>query len=70
MTLLVQPVIAIMMAVLTWQMAKSPADSIGIWQTLIIAAVAFLAIQRFKIHPALVIIAAFIYGGFVLQYTV
>jgi chromate transporter len=70
MTLLVQPVIAVMMAVLTWQMAKSPADSIGIWQTLIIAAIAFWAIQRRKVHPALVIIAAFIYGGLVLQYSV
>ncbi|AOZ93156.1 chromate transporter [Paenibacillus crassostreae] len=70
MTLLVQPVIAVMMAVLTWQMAKSPAESIGIWQTLIIAAIAFFAIQRLKIHPALVILAAFVYGGLVLQYTV
>jgi chromate transporter len=70
MTLLVQPVIAVMMAVLTWQMGKSPADSIGLWQTLIIAAVAFWAIQLRKIHPALVIIAAFVYGGLVLQYTV
>lgn len=70
MTLLVQPVIAIMMAVLTWQMGKSPADSIGIWQTLIIAAISFWAIQRLKLHPALVIIAAFAYGGLVLRYTV
>ena len=70
MTLLVQPVIAVMMAVLTWQMAKSPAESIGVWQTLIIAAIAFWAMQRLKLHPALVILAAFAYGGFVLRYTI
>ena len=70
MTLLVQPVIAVMMAVLTWKMAKSPADSIGIWQTLMIAMIAFWAIKRLKLHPALVILAAFAYGGLVLRYTV
>lgn len=70
MTLLVQPVIAIMMVVLTLKMAKGPADSIGIWQTLIIAAIAFWALKRLKLHPALVILAAFAYGGLVLQYTV
>lgn len=70
MTLLVQPVIAVMMAVLTWTMAKGPADSIGIWQTLLIAVIAFFAIKRLKLHPALVILAAFAYGGLVLRYTV
>lgn len=70
MTLLVQPVIAMMMLVLTWQMAKGPAGSIGLWQTLIIAAVAFLAMKRLKLHPALVILAAFAYGGLFLRYTV
>ncbi|WP_379132884.1 chromate transporter [Paenibacillus sp. sgz500958] len=70
MTLLVQPVIAVMMAVLTWTMAKGPAGSIGIWQTLIIAAIAFWLIQFRKMHPALVIVAAFVYGGLVLRYMV
>lgn len=70
MTLLVQPVIAIMMLVLTLKMAKGPADSIGIWQTLIIAAIAFWAMKRLRLHPALVILAAFAYGGLVLRYTV
>lgn len=70
MTLLVQPVIAVMMALLTLKMFKGPADSIGIWQTLLIAAIAFWAIKRLKLHPALVILAAFAYGGLVLRYTV
>ncbi|WP_313638091.1 chromate transporter [Paenibacillus sp.] len=70
MTLLVQPVIAVMIAVLTWKMAKGPAGSFGIWQTLLIATIAFWAIKRLKLHPALVILAAFAYGGLVLRYTV
>ncbi|AIQ51209.1 chromate transporter [Paenibacillus sp. FSL R7-0331] len=70
MTLLVQPVIAVMMTVLTIKMAQGPAEAIGIWQTLIIAALAFAAIKWLKLHPALVIVAAFAYGAFLLPYTV
>ncbi|MDO7906599.1 chromate transporter [Paenibacillus sp. JX-17] len=67
MTLLVQPVIAIMMVVLTWQMGETSIASIGIWQSLGIALVAFWAMQIRKIHPALVVVVAFIYGGVVLS---
>ena len=66
MTLLVQPVIAIMMVLLTWQLASSSVVSIGIWQSLAIAAVAYWLMQRRKMHPALVICIAFAYGGTVL----
>ena len=66
MTLLVQPVIAIMMFTLTWQMGRSSIVSIGALQALGIAAVAFWAMNIRKIHPALVILAAFAYGGLVL----
>jgi chromate transporter len=70
MTLLVQPVIAVMMAVLAWQMGNESLRAIGIWQTLGIAAVAFWAMAVKKLHPALVIVAAFAYGGLVLSHTV
>lgn len=68
MTLLVQPVIAILMLVLTWQMGRSSIESLGIWQALIIAAVALWAMEKRKIHPALVILCAFLYGGLVVPY--
>lgn len=67
MTLLVQPVIAMMMLVLSWHMAQSSLHVINIWQSLGIAAVAFWAIALQKIHPAIVICAAFIYGSFILS---
>lgn len=67
MTLLVQPVIAIMMLVLTWQLSQSSVISIGYLQFFGIAAVAFWAMNIRKIHPALVIVAAFAYGGLVLS---
>ncbi|GAB7054579.1 MULTISPECIES: chromate transporter [Paenibacillus] len=68
MTLLVQPVIAVMMVILTWQMASTSWQSLGLWQSLAIAAIAYWAMERRKIHPALVIIGAFAYGGLVLPY--
>ena len=68
MTLLVQPVIAIMMLLLTWDMIKDAVGSIGIWQSLIIGLISLLALGKFKIHPAFMIIAAFAYGGFVIPH--
>lgn len=67
MTLLVQPVIAVMMIVLVWQLADESLRSIGIWQALGIAAVAWWTMAVKKRHPAFVIVAAFAYGGLVLS---
>ncbi|WP_308860145.1 chromate transporter [Paenibacillus endoradicis] len=67
-SLLVQPVIAMLMLVLTWQMAANSIGDIGWLQTIIIALVALWAMQKKKIHPAFVVLAAFIYGGFLLPY--
>jgi len=70
MTLLVQPVIAIMMVLLTWEMGEVSVDTIGVWQSLGIAAVALWAMTKGRIHPALVIVAAFVYGSLVLSQTI
>jgi chromate transporter len=68
MTLLVQPVIAIMMLVLTWEMGADAIASMGVIQSLIIALIAFFALQKFRVHPALVIVVACVYGGFILPH--
>ncbi|MBU8878688.1 chromate transporter [Bacillus sp. FJAT-29790] len=68
MTLLVQPVIAVMMITLTWEFSQVSFDSIGYVQSLLIALVALLAIIKWKVHPALVIVLAFIYGGVVMPH--
>ncbi|MFC4598494.1 chromate transporter [Cohnella hongkongensis] len=68
MTLLVQPVIAVMMLVLTWQMGRTSIESLGWWQAIPIAAVALWAMEKRKIHPALVILCAFVYGGLVVPH--
>lgn len=68
MTLLVQPVIAIMMLLLTWNMVKDAVSSIGIGQSLGIGLISLLALTKFRIHPAFMIVAAFAYGGFVIPH--
>jgi chromate transporter len=63
MTLLVQPVIAIMMLILTWNNSKDSVAAIGILQFLGIAIVSLWLMTKKKVHPALLIVAAFVYGG-------
>lgn len=68
MTMLVQPVIAVMMIQLTWQFSSVSFDSIGIWQSIFIGVISLVAIVWWKIHPAIMIVAAFVYGGIVLPH--
>jgi chromate transporter len=67
MTLLVQPVIAIMMLVLTWNNSKDSIAAIGILQFSGIALISLWLMTKKKVHPALLIVAAFAYGGIFLS---
>ncbi|MCM3635741.1 MULTISPECIES: chromate transporter [Paenibacillus] len=69
MTLLVQPVIAILMLVLTWDNITESVNHIGIIQFVGIAVVslALMTIKKIKIHPAFIIVLAFIYGAIFLS---
>nr|WGD65292.1 chromate transporter [Bacillus subtilis] len=62
MTLSVQPVIAVMMLILTWQIGADGIKAIGWVQSIVIAGISLLAMTKFKMHPAFLIIAAFLYG--------
>ncbi|WP_141430904.1 chromate transporter [Bacillus sp. 03113] len=68
MTLLVQPVVAIMMLLLTWGLVKDSFGSLGIIQSVVIGLITLVALTKFKLHPAFMIVAAFIYGGFIIPY--
>lgn len=68
-SLLAQPVIAIMMLLITVTIATDAVHSIGYVHSLIIALFAFLALGKFKLHPAFVIILAFMYGGIIIPWT-
>ncbi len=63
MTMLVQPVIAILMLILTWNNTKDSVTAIGFFQFSGIALVSLWLMTKKKMHPALLIICAFVYGG-------
>ena len=66
MSLLVQPVIAIMMMLLTISLASDSFRAIGYIHSIILAVIAIIALIKYKLHPAYVIIFAFAYGGFII----
>ncbi len=68
MTLSVQPVIAVMMLILTWQIGADGIKAIGWVQAIVIAGISLLALTKFKMHPAFLIVAAFLYGGLVIPH--
>ncbi|NEU31853.1 chromate transporter [bacterium LRH843] len=68
MTLLVQPVIAVLMITLTWDFSIVSFESIGYVQSFLIAIFALLAMTKWKVHPAIVIVIAFIYGGLIMPH--
>ncbi|WP_010530283.1 chromate transporter [Lentibacillus jeotgali] len=65
-TLYVRPVIAILLGLMAWRFFADSYEGIGIWQTGVLIVVSYLLLERFKIHPAFVILGTLVYGGFVL----
>lgn len=65
-TLYVLPVIAVLLGVLTWNFLKESHLNIGWLQTLLIVGISYFLIEKKKIHPAIIIVLALIYGGFFL----
>lgn len=59
----VRPVIAMMMAWLTWSFFSEGVQSAGLIHTLLIGSVAALALLRLRIHPAFIVMGALVYGG-------
>ncbi|WP_111412960.1 chromate transporter [Billgrantia lactosivorans] len=59
----VRPVITVMMAWLTWSFFSEGLTSAGLLHTLLIGTGAAVALLRFRTHPAIVILAALVYGG-------
>ncbi|PMR76099.1 chromate transporter [Billgrantia endophytica] len=59
----VRPVVALMMAWLTWSFFSEGLANAGLIHTLIIGGMAAIALLRFNAHPAFVVMAALAYGG-------
>lgn len=59
----VRPTIAVLLGVMTYSFFATSYVDTGILQTLILIIVSFLLLERFKVHPAFVIVGALGYGA-------
>ena len=66
MTQVVRPIVAVLMGILAYQFLNSAYQSSGMIQTIFLTAISFIALEKFKIHPAFVIVLALTYGALVL----
>lgn len=66
MSAFVRPVIAVLMAVLTWKFLSTSYGQSGAMHTVLLAVVSYLCLERIKLHPAMVISAAMLYGALLL----
>ncbi|GEL77730.1 chromate transporter [Tenuibacillus multivorans] len=67
MTAYVRPTIAVLLGVLTFQFFDTSYESAGIVQTVFLAIISFILLERFNIHPAFVVAGALIYGAIFLS---
>ena len=67
MVMMIQPAIAVLMIILTWNVGVEGFQSIGIGHFVIIAGLSFIALKKFRVHPAFVILGAFVYGAILLR---
>ncbi len=63
MVLVIQPAIAVLMLVLTWNVGVSGYTSMNLIHFLIIGVLAFIALVKLRVHPVFVIAGALIYGA-------
>jgi chromate transporter len=59
----VRPTIAVLLGVMTYNFFATSYVDAGVMQTLILIVVSFLLLERFKVHPAYVIVGALGYGA-------
>jgi chromate transporter len=67
MTNYVRPTIAVLLGVMTYSFFSTSYMDAGLMQTIILVVVGFLLLEKWKVHPAYVIVGALVYGGIFLQ---
>ncbi len=66
-SMIVRPTIAVLLGAMTWRFLTSAYSGGGLWHTAFLLGASYLLIERQKVHPAFVIIAALAYGAFFLS---
>lgn len=67
MTQIVRPIVSVMLGILAFQFFSSSYQSSGWIQTALLAAVSWMALEKWKIHPAVVIGLSLGYGAIALN---
>jgi chromate transporter len=62
-SIIVRPVIAVLLGVMTYQFAKDSVLSLGTLYTVMMVAGSYLLLEKLKWHPALVIVIALVIGA-------
>ncbi len=62
-SIIVRPIIAVLLGVMTYQFAKDSIISLGTLYTIILVAGSYLLMEKLKWHPALVIVIALLVGA-------
>ncbi|MGD7043370.1 chromate transporter [Jeotgalibacillus proteolyticus] len=63
MSSLVRPTIAVLLGVMTWGFFADSIKASGGIQTAVLAIISFILMEKMKVHPALVIAGALLYGA-------
>jgi chromate transporter len=63
MTMIVRPVIAVLLGIMTYDLLFSSYESIGTLQTIGIGIISLILMEKMKVHPAYVIAGALVYGA-------
>ncbi|MEB1805805.1 MAG: chromate transporter [Bacillaceae bacterium] len=63
MTMLIRPTIAVLLGVLAYRFFASSYEATGVWQTGLLIVISLLLLEKWKVHPALVIAGALVYGA-------
>lgn len=66
MTTYIRPTIAVLLGTMTFRFFSTSYANSGLLQTLVLVVVSFVLLQKLKVHPAYVIVASLVYGGFFL----
>lgn len=67
MTKSVQPIIAVLLAVMAYQFFLTAFEDSGIFHLLVLTVLSYFTLIKWKIHPSLVIVGALLYGGVLLS---
>ncbi|MBP1083947.1 chromate transporter [Bacillus capparidis] len=66
MTGMIKPTIAILLVMMCYEFVTGAWEKAGLWHTLFLLASSYLLLERFKVHPAFVIVLTLGYGAFLL----